>query len=146
MEMYNATIDVARKATKDDSDLVDQVIDKLASYHPAIGGTPRGWLSAIISLPAESLAQASSTALAVVEAAFGAPAVSLEVMTSAEFDIRQGWEPTPDLVSVAEAAELLGVSRQRVLQRIEAKTLPATQVGKSWVIPRSAVTATSEPR
>ena len=138
MEMYNATIDVAKRDELDD-DQVDAIMEKLASYHPALGGSPRGWQSAIISLPAESLAQATSSALAVVEAAFGAPAVALEVMTSAEFDLRHGWEPVPDLVSVSEAAELLGVSRQRVLQRIEAKTLPATRVGRDWVITRSAV-------
>lgn len=138
MEMYNATIDVAKREQLTD-DTIDAVMARLEQYHPALGTTPRGWQSVIISLPAESLLQATTTAVAVVEAALGALAVSAEVMTSAEFDLRQGWEPVPDLVSVSEAAEILGVSRQRVLQRVEAKTLPATRVGTGWVIPRSAL-------
>lgn len=138
MEMYNATIDVANRDELDD-DAIDTAMARLEQFHPAIGGSPRGWRSAIISLPAENLAQATIAAVAVVEAAFGAPALAAEVMTTAEFDARQGWAPVPDLVSVSEAAELLGVSRQRILQRIEAKTLPASRVGRDWVIPRSAV-------
>jgi excisionase family DNA binding protein len=143
MEMYNATVDVAKREQLTD-DQVDAAMARLEQYHPALGGSPRGWQSAIISLPAASLMQATSTALALVEAAFGAPALAVEVMTTAEFDARQGWSPMPDLVSVSEAAELLGVSRQRVLQRIEAKTLPATRVGRDWVIARSAVEVASE--
>lgn len=52
----------------------------------------------------------------------------------------KGWEPTPELVSVAEAAELLGISRQRVLQKINAHQLPATRVGRDYAIPRTALT------
>ncbi len=135
MEMYNATVEVEKRGARD---VVDDVIDKLAAYHPALGDSARGWASATISLPAETLVQACSTAAAVVAAAYGAPALACEVMTETEFLARQGWEPVPDLVSVSEAAELLGVSRQRVLQRISEKSLPATRVGRDYVIPRAA--------
>jgi excisionase family DNA binding protein len=134
MEMHNATVEVAVK----DFD-TDTMMDRLAPYHPAVGQSERGWASATISVPAETVAQAAVTACAVVAAAFGAPALVCEVMTEREFDARQGWATVPDLVSVSEAAELLGVSRQRVLQRIEAKSLPATRVGRDYVIPRTAV-------
>lgn len=141
--MYVATVevDVRRRLTLDE---VDQVMDELEDYHPAVGEARRGFLSATIALPAESLRQATASACRVVEAALGGPAIAAEVMTEAEFDVRQGWAPVPDLVSVSEAAELLGVSRQAVLQRISAKTLPATPVGKTYVIPRSAVDAATE--
>ncbi|HYO38478.1 MAG TPA: helix-turn-helix domain-containing protein [Nocardioidaceae bacterium] len=134
MEHYNATVEVAVK----DYD-ADTMMDRLAPHHPAVGKSERGWASATISLPAESVAQAAVTACAVVAAAFGAPALVCVVMTEREFDARQSWASVPDLVSVSEAAELLGVSRQRVLQRIEAKTLPATRVGRDFVIPRTAI-------
>ncbi|MCW2751716.1 MAG: hypothetical protein JWR83_2826, partial [Aeromicrobium sp.] len=55
---------------------------------------------------------------------------------------REGWEPVPDLVSVTEAAQLLGVTRQAVLDRINRKTLPAEKVGREYVIPRLAVVIT----
>ena len=48
-------------------------------------------------------------------------------------------------VSVAQAAELLGITRQAVLKRIHAGHLPATKVGRAYVLPRGALsTAASE--
>lgn len=44
-------------------------------------------------------------------------------------------------VSVREAAEVLGISRQRVNQLIHAGQLEAQRVGRSWSIPESALKA-----
>ncbi len=49
-------------------------------------------------------------------------------------------------VSVAQAAELLGITRQAVLKRIHAGRLPATKVGRAYVVPRSALSAVPTPR
>lgn len=46
-----------------------------------------------------------------------------------------------DRVSVAEAAELLGLSRQRVVQLIGSGRLNATRLGRSWAIPDSELDA-----
>lgn len=135
MQMYNAAIEVATKKEYD----ADVVLEQLAGLHAAVGQSPRGWASVRISLAGESVPQVTLLACAAVERVFGAPAIAVEVMTEDEFNAREGWEPVPDLVSVSEAAALLGVSRQRVLQRVEAKTLPATRVGRDFVIPRAAV-------
>lgn len=142
MDMYSAHVEVDHRSDKFD---VDKVMDQLENYHAAIGTSPRGYADAQISLAAESLAQACSTAIAVVTAAFGRPAIACEVLTEAEFNAREGWEPTPELVSVTEAAEILGVSRQAVAQRIQSKSLPATKIGRDYAIPRSAVIAAAGP-
>jgi excisionase family DNA binding protein len=42
-------------------------------------------------------------------------------------------------VSVAQAAELLGITRQAVLKRIRAGRLPATKVGQAYIVPRNAL-------
>jgi len=42
-------------------------------------------------------------------------------------------------VGTTEAAALLGISRQAVLKRIRAGTLPARKVGRNWVVPASAI-------
>lgn len=139
MRMYNATIEVDHRGDFD----VDQVMTQLEAFHPAIGQSRRGLASATISLPGETLTQATAAAVAVVEQAFGVWAVYAEVMTEREFNAREGWEDVPELVSVSEAAQLLGVSRQAVLQRITAKTLPAEKVGREYVIPRAAVARTA---
>ena len=42
-------------------------------------------------------------------------------------------------LSVAQAAELLGITRQAVLKRIRTGRLSATKVGRNYVIPREAL-------
>jgi excisionase family DNA binding protein len=44
-------------------------------------------------------------------------------------------------VSVAQAAELLGITRQAVLKRIRAGRLGASKVGRSYIVPRSELSA-----
>lgn len=136
MDMYNATVEVATKQLH-----VDQAMQALAPFHGTVFESERGWAGATISLPAESLGQAALIAGSVVAGALGAEAIACEVMTEAERDARLGWAPVPDLVSVSEAGELLGVSRQRVLQMIGEKKLPGHKVGREYVIPRAALHA-----
>lgn len=45
----------------------------------------------------------------------------------------------PDFVSVSQAAEMLGVSRQRVLAIIASGLLPAQRLGHAWMIKRRDV-------
>lgn len=42
-----------------------------------------------------------------------------------------------ELLSTAEAGELLGVSQRRAIQLIESGRLPATRVGKSYIVNRA---------
>lgn len=58
--------------------------------------------------------------------------------------IRDEW--IPDLVSKAEAAEILGVSRQRVGELMEADRLRGAQAGTTWVFRREAVEALRRER
>lgn len=44
-----------------------------------------------------------------------------------------------DLLSVAQAADLLGVSPARIRQRIAEGSLPAQKVGAAWVLERAAI-------
>lgn len=134
---YNATIEI--DLHDPGLDVLDHAVEQLADYHPAVNISPRGYAEATITLPAETLRQATNTALALVAAAFAEEPVTCTVMTTEEFDARQGFVPLPDLVSVADAAELLGVSRQRVLQKIVAHQLPAVRVGRDYAIPKSAL-------
>jgi len=135
MDSFNVRVELASRAENQDEDL----IDALVGYSPAVSRSPRGWVEINFSCPAQDLRQAISTGLALVAAATGHPVVVLEAMSTAEFDARIGFEPVPDLLSVTEAADLLGISRQRVLQMIDEGKLPGTLIGKSNVIPRAAV-------
>jgi excisionase family DNA binding protein len=90
-------------------------------------------------VPADNLRQTFTTAVAIVEAAAGAPALAVEVMSTDDLNRRNGIEPIPELVSVTEASELLGVTLQRVLQLVDAGALASQRVGNAVVIPRAAV-------
>lgn len=136
-ESYNATVEVD---TRDfDEDLVDRVIDGLVGYSPAVSTAETGRMQVIVSLPATDLPQAARTAVAMVESAAGRRAVAVEVMPTAEFDRRNGLDALPELLSVTQVAEQLGVSRQAVLQRLESGSLPGVKVGNAWVVQAGAI-------
>lgn len=134
MQDYNAVVELEGKATVDE---LDQLMDDYAAYHPAAGSSPYGRPELIITLPADNLDQATRTILALIA---GRQVVKLEVTTTAEFDRTFGVPAMPDLISVTEAAELLGITRQAVVHRIDTGALPASKVGTTYAIPRSAVT------
>jgi excisionase family DNA binding protein len=140
--MFSAHVQLADRDVDVDEKRLETMLTELADFHPSIGTSPRGWLSARISLPGESISQAASTALAVVQAASRSIAIAIDIMTETEFEAVQGFAPIADLLSVSEAAEYLGVTRVRTSQMIEEHKLPgATKVGNTFVIPRGVVEA-----
>lgn len=136
MTDYNVRVELD---TRDHID--NELVDHLAAYHPATGRTPQGRVEVWITLPAVTLTEAVRLGLLLVGAVSRTTLVAVEAMTTAEFDRRLGQESMPALVSVTEAAEQLGVSRQAVQQRLDAGTLPGQKVGKTWVVQASAVEA-----
>jgi excisionase family DNA binding protein len=139
-EMFNAVAECDAPAAA-----AEQLLEALADYSPAVGRSPFARTEVTVSLPATSLRQAVATALRVLgDAVEPHQLLSLEVLTTADFDRRSGLIPVPDLVSVTEAAKALGVSRQAVLQRIESGSLPATRVGRGWAISPDALAALSK--
>lgn len=50
----------------------------------------------------------------------------------------------PDLVSLVEAGDILGMSKQAVQKRAVAGQLPGARVGTAWVFRRSVVEAAKE--
>lgn len=140
MKMYNAAVEVATKKISEDT--ADELMEALAAYHPSVGTSTRGWLEARISVPAESLLQASTTALAVVEQATGVAAIYAEVMAEEEFAAREGFTVEPDIVSSAEAAKILHVSGARIRQLAAGGRLQEIPTeGRSKVFTRSSVLA-----
>ena len=66
-------------------------------------------------------------------------ACRISVMRSSEYDKMNGFTPVPPLVSVSEAAVILNVSRQRVLQLIHDSSLNGIKVGNGWALLRAEV-------
>lgn len=136
MTDYNARIELA---TRDDSTLPDTLIDALPGYGPAVARSERGWVELHITFPAADLRQAATTALALVASATPLDVVALEVLTTAEFDARNGLAPTPEYLGVPDVARALGVSPQAVRQRIATGSIPATKKGRDWLVQRTIV-------
>ncbi|HEY8589580.1 MAG TPA: helix-turn-helix domain-containing protein [Naasia sp.] len=136
--MYSVHVELDRRDPT--PEYLEQLLELTQHLHAAVGTSPRGWVDAQISLPAESLQQATLMAVATLQQLAGATAIAVEVMTEKEFDARQGFATVPDLLSVSEVAEILGVTRQRVHQLIDERVFPsATKVGTGTVIARSDV-------
>jgi excisionase family DNA binding protein len=121
----------------------ERILTQLEDWHAAVGHSPRGYVDVQITLPAEDLARAASTALAIAAPVVNAQPIRVEAMTEAEFDARLGEVPMPELVGVTDAAEMLGVSRQRVLQMVDEGKLAGTRIGKSIALARDEVLARS---
>ncbi|SDD41855.1 helix-turn-helix domain-containing protein [Auraticoccus monumenti] len=133
---YTVTVDLAEPFG--DEDAVDRAFTQLADYHVSLVATPVGGLAAVLVLDAPTIRQATSTSLAVTEAAELHP-VGIHVLTTTDWERRMNSTDIPPLVSVQEAADILGVTRQAVLSRIGYGTLPSVKVGTVNVIPLAAV-------
>jgi excisionase family DNA binding protein len=130
---HNITIELnQRNPTLDD---IDVLMDAFGDFHPTIGTSAYGWVEVDVTVPGENLRQAIAIGLALA-----GDVRSITGMTTAEYDRRPTQvERMPQLLSAPDVAERLGISRQAVLTRIERGTLPATKVGREWVIPDTAL-------
>lgn len=146
---YNLIIETSEKVAGLSNDRIDEILEPMADYGTVLSRSDRARCELTLTVPAVSLRQAVTTGMALVQNAVGHKyhIVSVEAMTTKEFDERSTAArplPMPDLVSVTEAAQSLGVSRQAVQQRIDAGTIPATRVGTTWVIPAGALAAVGD--
>ena len=137
---YNATltIHVNKPATEDDD--IDNLMETFASYHPAVGDAPAcpGALKAVITLPAHTLAQAVATATALATQV--GDLEGIEVIPTQVWDRREGLKVDDiELVSVTEAATILGLTSQAIRDRITAGTLPGRKIGRNWLVPTAAL-------
>lgn len=132
MDSYAATATFSRSLAR----LGAGVLPSLDDYAPRASADAGGAARVTITVPADTLGQAIRTA----EAVF-APSrpTGLEVIPAGLAERRRAGVEVPALLSVTEAAERLGVSRQAVLQRVESGTLAATRIGNAWAIPAAAL-------
>lgn len=136
MTSYNATITLAERLDQLTDERTDAIIDALADHHPAITRSAAGDAMVTITIPADSLRQAIATAQALLAEL---QPIGLEVLPTDVWDRLVDLIPTLELLSVTEAAERLGVTRQAVLQRIESGSLQAKLVGRTWIVPASTL-------
>lgn len=142
VSMWAAHVEVRRR-TEPTPDELDDLMEVLGPFGAAFGMSPRGWLGVRLTVPAEGLRQAAMSATSLVQAADPRlRPLALEVMPEDEWEARQAfalpWRLS-DVIGTNEAADMIGVSRQRVLQMVAEGKLPGLVVGHSYVIPKQSV-------
>lgn len=139
MTDYNARIELDSRDS--DEPAVDVLMDVVEPYAGTVARAAQGGrVELIFTVPADNLRQATITALSVVLAT-GHQVYALEVLPTEEFHRRIEDIQVPPLMSVPEAADALGVSRQRALQLVNSGQLAGMKVGDTWVVPQPAVAA-----
>jgi hypothetical protein len=122
MPWYAITLQVdAEHAPNDEA--VAALQAELSGDHGTVIGEPdqTRW-SATVTIEVRNASEAAAIAVALVRSASGQAGMpwgdvaALEVLTEAEHERRLALPAVPPLVGAAEAADLLGVSRQRVHQ------------------------------
>lgn len=149
MQQYTAVVEVAQRGNMT-ADEVDAFMQRVPSNAVSVSVSPHGYRAVRITLPANDIAQAASAAAIAVAHGAGTTVdqvVSIDVMTEDEADSREGYTDVPDLIGAGEAAELLGVSPQRIRQMIDEGKLAAHRIGeRSFALVRAEVLAKTEAR
>jgi hypothetical protein len=121
--MPNFTVDVTWRAIQP---LTQKVLFRFAALGGAAAGDPGGRLvGATFSVNGESMPAAAQSSLDRMGAVAAGEPVSLEVMTHEEQDRRLAEPAFPELVGVAEIAEMIGVNRQRASAMQSKRDFPA---------------------
>lgn len=143
MTWFNAYIEADHEISELTDENIDALVDALIDYSPAVTTSPTHTVAARLSLQAATIRQAGDIAHLALTDALDKIGITdtaitvLELMTEEEFLRREGAEDLPDVVGTHDAAEILSVSPQRVVQL--SRRLGARKVGKTLVFPRSRV-------
>lgn len=132
---YAVRVELDHRGVSNDD--VDRIHERLDDWAVSISENLAGYLELTITVPANSLRQATNTALSLT-AEIGTP-TGVHATTEKLRDERDQVEPLPDLVSVPEAAEILGYTRQNVLHLIETGQLAATKPARDYIIVKGAL-------
>lgn len=95
----------------------------------------------LVTISADSTIQATTLGVSTIEHATGRTVTAVAVTPTELWDARQGFVPLPELIGATEAAQLLGVSRQRIAQLVDEGKLPARRAGNALVFARGTVEA-----
>lgn len=140
MNEYTITVTTASTARYENAD-IDRILADLSDYAPVPYTNGQGQRELILTVDADTAGDAARAALAAAETALKAPAIAVKVFDNA-FP-----PPLPDLVGPTDAAEILGLSHQRIRQLITDGSIRAVRVGtRALAIPRTELAAPARKR
>lgn len=127
---FTATIETDNADAFTDEQL-EAAIDALSHVAGAIATSSHGNREATITLPADTIAQAAQLALTTVTPILGGDVLRFEILPEETADARRDDVDIPELVTITEAAEILGTSRQAVHKRVRSGSIPSVRIGNS---------------
>jgi len=128
MTEWSVDIEAVSKARLDE-DFADAVLEELAPHVPALSISANR-LEVRFSVDAPSASDAFAQALKLFgKAVPGAETLRAQIETAEELDWVLAASKVPDLIGVAELADLLNVSRQRASELARSRGFP-----KPWVV------------
>lgn len=148
MTKYNAVAVLEGPVTDERIDAAVGALDPsagLGGFHPAVAELA-GRMEVTITIVAEDGPQAVAAAAAIIGVHVPGELRSLHVLPTADYDALVDRLDAVPTLSITEAAEQLGMSRQAVHKAIDAGRLRALDVGGRWVISESAVSEFSAAR
>jgi excisionase family DNA binding protein len=131
---YNVVVEVDINYQSVSDEQFDEWHEDLGELGLVTGESDLGRTELEFTVYAENLTQAISLARTLTS---DEPITRFTVESSADWDKRNGFKPDETVVSVKEAAERLGLTRQAVYKRINRGQLKAHKVGASLVVPAS---------
>jgi excisionase family DNA binding protein len=139
---YNAigTVDVVPTPRR-----AEMWIESLVGYSPSVAPGHDGRAEITITVEAPFFEVAATTGLQLLLTRVAGSLCVLEVMTTEEFDRRTD-RIGLDLIDTQAAAEILGVSRQRIQQLCRVGALSGVMIGNALAIPRAQVEARAARR
>lgn len=124
MNEWSVDIEARTEGRPLGEDFADAVLDALAPYAPALGLGPDR-LDIRFNVRARSEREAFEKAIArFLKAVPGYPVVRVELQTVGDLDRELASSNVPDLIGVAELAQLLNVSRQRASELARSRGFP----------------------
>lgn len=127
--MTSYTVTATLRSRHPGAEWADTIHDQLGTYGAATAVDARGRAQVIITLEAASVRQAADLAGALLTEH---PVVELHAQLTSDYD--NPVRDIPPLLSIADAATQLGITRQAVLDRINRGTLSARKVGRAYVV------------
>lgn len=124
-------------------DVASNKLMDLLAEHDSVVASADGWWQAAIGVESDSAIQAAGQGVALIEAMAGRagmpgwPVIRVEAAREEVFEEDNAAGALPDIVSVPEAAEILGVSPQRVHELAGGAGFPRPvydlKVGRLWL-------------
>lgn len=130
---YNVTVEL------DTDQPAESFADSLPDVHSMVLHVSEWGRPALTMTLVGSLAGAIATGLSIVQQVVDVSPYSVEALPTEEFDRRTDVIAQPAMLSVPQAADMLGISEQRVRQLVTAGRLVGSKTGREWLVTLASV-------